>query len=223
MSGPFLLFDEQPYSLSGIVYGTLLNQRDALDSIGDAACQPPYNARPKAPVLYVKPRNTLSYSGQSMPMPEEIDVLLLRATVGIVISRPASRVTPVEALAHAAGVTLIADLCLPHEGFYRPSMRFVARDGSCFVGPRIAPLSIIGDPDAISIAVEIDGEYRLTTTMGGMIRPTAQLLADVTEFMTLSPGDILMLGACACMPYVRKGQRFEVSAKGIGELQGAIV
>lgn len=41
--------------------------------------------------------------------------------------------------------------------------------------------------------------------------------------MTLSPGDILMLGACACMPYVRKGQRFEVSAKGIGELQGAIV
>lgn len=40
-------------------------------------------------------------------------------------------------------------------------------------GPRIAPLSIIGDPDAISIAVEIDREYRLTTTMGGMIRPTA--------------------------------------------------
>ena len=218
-----LMFDDPPYRLSGIVYGTLLNQREALERIGDAASQPPYKAAPKAPVLYVKPRNTLSGSGQSMAIPEQVDALRVGATLGLVIGRAASRVAPAEALAHVAGVTLIADLSVPHDSFYRPSVRFVARDGSCVIGPRIVPLSEVGDPNAVSIAVRIDGEPRQTASMAGMIRPAAQLLSDVTEFMTLLPGDVLMLGVCAGMAQVRQGQRFEISAEGIGQLQGAIV
>ena len=56
MSPLDLAFDVPPYRLSGRVYGALLNHRAALDALGAAAQPPPYQAPPKAPVLYVKPR-----------------------------------------------------------------------------------------------------------------------------------------------------------------------
>jgi 5-oxopent-3-ene-1,2,5-tricarboxylate decarboxylase/2-hydroxyhepta-2,4-diene-1,7-dioate isomerase len=59
-------FDVVPYRLSGTVYGTLLNHRSAIAALGEAVNQPPYNAPPKAPVLYIKPRNTLAASGSQV-------------------------------------------------------------------------------------------------------------------------------------------------------------
>ena len=63
--------DVPPYRLSGVVYGTLLNHRTPGRTLGDALNQPPYNAPPKAPVLYVKPRNTLAAGGDPCPCPPE--------------------------------------------------------------------------------------------------------------------------------------------------------
>ena len=47
------------------MYGALLNHRSALAALGEAANRPPYNAPPAAPVLYIKPRNTLAASGSA--------------------------------------------------------------------------------------------------------------------------------------------------------------
>ena len=46
--------------VDGAVYGSLLNDRATLDAMGDALTQPPHNAPPRAPVLYLKPRLRLS-------------------------------------------------------------------------------------------------------------------------------------------------------------------
>jgi 5-oxopent-3-ene-1,2,5-tricarboxylate decarboxylase/2-hydroxyhepta-2,4-diene-1,7-dioate isomerase len=51
-----------------------------------------------------------------------------------------------------------------------------------------------------------------------MIRPAARLLADVTEFMTLGPGDVLALGAAAPAPRVRSGQTLMIEIDGGGSL-----
>lgn len=56
-----------------------------------------------------------------------------------------------------------------------------------------------------------------------MRRAAARLLADVTEFMTLRPGDVLMLGVPAGAPRARAGQRFAISIAGLGELEGSLV
>ena len=55
--------DVPPFRLSGVVYGTLLNHEPALAALGPATHQAPYKAPPKAPVLYLKPRNTLAACG----------------------------------------------------------------------------------------------------------------------------------------------------------------
>ena len=62
-------FEIAPFRLTGAVYGALLNHRSALTELGGKAAQPPYNAPPRAPVLYIKPRNTLAASGDAVEIP----------------------------------------------------------------------------------------------------------------------------------------------------------
>lgn len=216
-------FEFAPWRLSGVVYGTLLNDRAALAALGDAASAPPYKAPPSAPVLYLKPRNTLCGSGASVEVPTDAGEFEIGAALGIVIGRAAHRVHADDALAHVAGWTLVADLSVPHSSFYRPSVRFKARDRSCLVGPQVVPAAALADPDALAMQVSVDGKVAHIAHTGGMRRPVMQLLQDVTEFMTLHPGDILMLGIAAGAPRCAAGQTFAIECPGIGKLDGRLV
>jgi 5-oxopent-3-ene-1,2,5-tricarboxylate decarboxylase/2-hydroxyhepta-2,4-diene-1,7-dioate isomerase len=212
-----------PWRLSGVVYGTLLNDAAALAALGAAASQPPYKAPPKAPVLYLKPRNTLAASGSRVAVPADADAFEIGAALGLVIGRTACRVSVAQALSFVAGYVLVADLSVPHEGYYRPSIRFKARDGSCLIGPQVLACAAVADPGAVQLHVSIDGLRVHSASLVGAVRPAAQLLADVTDFMTLQPGDVLLLGVAAGAPQARAGQQFAIEAEGLGRLQGQLV
>lgn len=211
-----------PYRLSGTVYGTLMNDPLALAALGEAVHQAPYKAPPKAPVLYVKPRNTLAGEGDALALPAGWEALEIGAALGLVIGRTACRLSVDDALSHVAGYTIVADVSLPHDSFYRPSIRFKARDGFCPIGP-VMPAAAITDPDALGVRVYLDGQLAHTTSTAGRLRPAAQLLAAVTDFMTLQPGDILMLGVAAGAPQARAGQRVAIEIDGLGRLENAVV
>jgi 5-oxopent-3-ene-1,2,5-tricarboxylate decarboxylase/2-hydroxyhepta-2,4-diene-1,7-dioate isomerase len=213
-----LEFDLAPYRLSGVVYGTLLNHKPALQALGDAVHAAPYKAAPRAPVLYLKPRNTLAAHGASIGVPADAAELEVGAALGIVIGQTACQVTFEQAMQYVAGYTIVNDVCVPHDVFYRPSLRYRVRDGFCPIGPVVVPRSAITDPDALSVQVFVDGALKQTTTTGQRFRTVAHLLADVTEFMTLLPGDVLMLGVSAGAPRVRAGQHTRIAIEGIGDL-----
>ena len=216
-------FEFAPWRLSGVVYGNLLNDPAALAALGDAVNAPPYKAPPKAPVLYIKPRNTLAASGSTVGVPAEAAAMEIGAALGIVIGRTACRVSASDAPDHIAGWTLVADLSIPHDSFYRPSVRFKALDGSCLIGPAVVARSALGQPDALQINIAIDGKTVHIARTAGMRRPVAQLLQDVSDFMTLQPGDILMLGISAGAPRVAAGRAFAVEAPGLGTLEGRLI
>ena len=85
------------------------------------------------------------------------------------------------------GYTVCSDLSLPHP-YYRPSLRFKARDGFLPVGPWIVAARCVPDPDALEIRVEVDGSEAQRYSTAGMIRGVARLIADVSDFMTLAAG-----------------------------------
>jgi len=80
------------------------------------------------------------------------------------------------------------------------------------------PRAAIANPDELSVQVYVDGELKQQTTTGQRLRNVARLLSDVTEFMTLQPGDVLMLGVSAGAPRVCVGQTTRIVIDGIGEL-----
>ena len=215
--------DVPPYRLSGVVYGTLLNHRTAWQSLGDAVNQPPYNGAPKAPVLYVKPQNTLAAGGNPVLVPSGVLELEIGACLGLVIGRVACRLEELSALDYLAGYLIVNDVSVPHQPYYRPSIRSRARDGFCPLGPRVMPRSTVPDPDNLNIRVFIDGELKQQATTSQLVRPVGKLLADVTEFMTLSPGDVLAVGAAAPAPRVRAGQRARIEIDGLGRLENPFV
>ncbi|HNY45634.1 MAG TPA: fumarylacetoacetate hydrolase family protein [Casimicrobium sp.] len=222
---PRISFDAAPWRLSGVVYGTLLSDRAAMAAIGEAANQPPYKAAPKAPVLYVKPRNTLANSESTVAVPGDAGEFEIGASLGLVFGRTACRVSEADAIAHLAGYTLVADLSVPHDSFYRPSVRFKARDGSCVFGPRVVACNQIASPDTLTLRVSVDGQVVHRASNAGMQRSVARLIAEVTDFMTLRAGDVLLLGVAAGAPHVRAGQRFaiESDASELGQIEGALV
>lgn len=206
----------------GTVYGTLLNHRDALAAFGEQVHAAPYKAPPKAPVLFIKPRNTWAEHGAAVAVPADAPELEMGATLGLVIGRTACRVSAANAMSHVAGYVVMNDISVPHAAVYRPSMRFKCRDGFCPMGPVVAANDAI-DPDNLAITVALDGEVVHRSSTAGLIRPVAQLLADVTEFMTLHPGDVLAVGVAAGAPRARAGQRVGIAIEGIGQLVHTLV
>ncbi len=209
-------------SLSSTVYGTLLNHREALAALGDQVNVAPYKAPPKAPILYIKPRNTWAQSGDVVAVPSDVHALQIGATLGLVIGRSACKVGVADALDHVAGYVVVNDISVPHDSFYRPSMRFKCRDGFCPIGAYV-PRDAVANPDALAVTVAIDGVVVHHTDTGGRVRSVAQLLADVTEFMTLHPGDILSIGVSANAPLAHAGQRVSITIEGVGQLENVLV
>lgn len=213
-----LTFATAPYRLSGTVYGTLLNHQSARAAMADQFAAAPYKGAPRAPVLYVKPRNTRNVDGGIVEVPDGTPELEAAACLGIVIGRTACRVPQAQALDYVAGYLLVNDVSVPHPNYYRPSVRYKARDGFCPLGPRVTPRSNVPDPDALTIRTYVDGALVQTMNTADLERSVARLLCDVTEFMTLAPGDVLAAGAAAPAPRVHAGQTVTIECDGLGVL-----
>jgi len=210
-----------PWRLSGVVVGAALNDPRTLASLGAAVDAPPYKGAPKSPVLYVKPRHTLAEAGAPMVLPRGVPALEAGATVGIVIGRSACRVSAERAHGHIAAYVLALDLAAPVQSLYRPGARARALDGSCRIGVPVASSEFDAEP-AFELRVSVDGRLAQGSGTAGFVRAPAQLLADVSEFMTLAPGDVLLLGVPHGAPLVRAGQRVRVEGDGEGVGLGAI-
>ncbi|WP_249292029.1 fumarylacetoacetate hydrolase family protein [Metabacillus flavus] len=208
--------------ISGTVYGTVLNYKGELELLGDAVHEPPYKKTPAAPVLYIKPANTISGHGMLIPLPEGVEELQAGAALGIVIGKKAVRIKEEEALEYVAGYTVVNDVSIPYSSVYRPPIMQKCRDGFCPAGPWIAAREDVENPDALSIRVFVNEVLQQETTTANLIRPVSKLIADVTEFMTLEEGDILLAGVSENPPRLKDGDTVKISIESVGSLQNRV-
>ncbi len=202
----------------GTVYGVVLNDHRSLARFGDALEAAPYKGAPKAPAMYLKAANTVVGDGATVRLPKGETAVEIGATVGIVIGRPAARLAADTALAAVAGYVLVADLSLPHASYYRPAIREKCFDGACPVASRTVPAAETGRLAALELTICVDGVAIGTRTFAELVRDVPRLLADVTEFMTLSVGDVLLLGVEYQAPQARVGSSVHIEAGLLGSL-----
>jgi 5-oxopent-3-ene-1,2,5-tricarboxylate decarboxylase/2-hydroxyhepta-2,4-diene-1,7-dioate isomerase len=95
----------------------------------------------------------------------------------------------------------------------------MARDASCVLGPVVMPRAQVGDPDALAIRVFVDGVLAHSSSTAEHVRSAARLIADVSDFMTLIPGDLLLTGSAPDGPRVRAGAQIAIEIAGVGRLE----
>lgn len=199
------------------VYGVVLNDHASLHRMEAAFHAPPYRAPPKAPVLYIKPRNTHAVDGATVRIPADPGEVQVNATIGLVLKRPATRVRAQDALDYLAGYLIASDLSLPHASVYRPAMRQRCRDGFLPMGTLVVANGGFALDRAEAVTF-VNGTEVDRRDFASLVRPAAQLLADVTDFMTLDQGDVLMLGAADVTPLARAGDAVRIEVAGLGSL-----
>lgn len=209
--------------ISGTVYNILFNDKEAYERFKPFMTTSPYMAPPKAPVLYMKPFNTLIGDGVPIPVPKGYSELSMGPSLGIVIGKRATKVKQENALSYIRGYVIANDVQIPHTDFFRPALKETARDGFCPIGPWIIDQRSVSHPEHLTIRVIINGKAAMKRRVGPFIRPVETLIAEVTDFMTLEEGDVLLTGIHANAPYAKIGDEVIIEIEGVGKLKNRLI
>lgn len=205
--------------LDGTVYGVALNSRRHLERLGPALEQAPYVKPPVAPVLYIKPANTLNRSGGMVEIPAGIESLEANATLAVVFERAVAKASPAQVADAIQGYAIALDVCVPHDNLHRPAITARCRDGFLPIGPWIAPLA---DPDTAEIVTVVNGVEAARWSLADLKRPVFELVAEISRFMTFAAGDALLVGLNPDPAFVKAGDVVTASVAGLGALEVTI-
>lgn len=208
---------------TGTLFGIALNYRGLLEKRLEEFQSPPYQKLPVKPVLFIKTPNTRN--GHDLPLvyPSGVERLQPGPALGVVIGKNASRVSEQDALQYVAGYTVINEFSLPEDSYYRPAVKAKCRDGFCSIGPQFIPAEEVKDPHSLTLKLFVNGELRQENSTANFVRTIAQLVAELSEFMTLYAGDVLITGTPEGRVDVLPGDRVEVEIEGIGRLANTVV
>jgi len=149
---------------------------------------------PRYPSMFFRAPSSLVAHGQPLVRPKVSEQLDYEGEIALVIGREGRHVPRERALYHIAGVTLC------NEGTVRDWLRhgkFNVTQGKNFdasgsIGPWMD--TDVDLTQALHLTVRVNGEVTQDDTTASMIFPFADLIAYVTTFMTIKPGDVIITG-----------------------------
>lgn len=186
---------------------------------------------PAVPTFFAKYANALAADDATVRLPASSRKVDYEAEVAFVVGRTAREVAPAAALDHVAGFTLLNDLSARDLQFQTPQwMPGKVFDGSAPCGPALVTADELpAGPEAIGIALDLNGERMQESTTAELIFGVVELLAHLSTLMTLVPGDIVSTGTPAGVGgareprvWLRPGDELVTSSPELGELRTTI-
>jgi 5-oxopent-3-ene-1,2,5-tricarboxylate decarboxylase/2-hydroxyhepta-2,4-diene-1,7-dioate isomerase len=148
---------------------------------------------PTEPLVFIKAPNTFNGDNQTSVRPNNIEYMHYEAELVVVIGKTARKVSEAEAMDFVAGYTVCNDYAIRDylENYYRPNLRVKSRDGLTPISPNVVPKEAIPDPHNLALRTFVNGELRQLGTTADLIFSIPFLIAYLSEFMTLQPGDMI--------------------------------
>lgn len=185
------------------------------------------------PFMSLFPRFPRSFTGAEQPLirPPESHQLDYEAEVVIVIGKAGRRIAESDAYSHIAG------LSLANEGTIRDWVRHAKFnvtqgknwDNSGSIGPYLTPFTDAAQLDDIALETRVNGELRQQDRTSRMIFSFRKIVAYISTFTTLVPGDVILCGTPTGAGarfdppiWLKPGDVVEVSATGLGTLRNTI-
>ena len=174
--------------------------------------------------MFLKGPNAVAGHRACTARPADVKFMHYECELAVVIGRPARRVASDAALAHVAGYTVANDYAVRDylENYYRPNLRAKNRDGATLLGPWLVDASDITDPMNLELRTTVNGTVTQHGNTRDMILDVARLIAHLSSFMTLSPGDVILTGTPEGVVNVNPGDEIVTEIDGVGRLVGFI-
>jgi 2-keto-4-pentenoate hydratase/2-oxohepta-3-ene-1,7-dioic acid hydratase in catechol pathway len=185
---------------------------------------------PQAPILFAKWQNTLIGPGEPIVIPPVVTKCDYEAELGVVIGATVRGVSVENALEAVAGYICVNDVTARDLQFADGQWtRGKSPDTFCPVGPRLVPRDEIADPQQLSIRAILNGETVQESSTSNMVFGAADLIAYITQTITLEPGDLIATGTPAGVGafrkpplYMQPGDEITVEIEGLGSLTNPV-
>ena len=166
---------------------------------------------PAHPSYFLKPASSLAASGDELERPAGTELLAFEGEIALIIGTRARRVTPEEGWAAVSGVTAandfgLYDLRAADRG---SNLRSKGGDGFTPLGPEVIPAAGL-DPAGLRVRTWVNGDLVQEGTTDTLLFPFGRLIADLSQLLTLEPGDVILTGTPAGSSVVGPGDTVEV-------------
>lgn len=177
---------------------------------------------PSQPSYFLKPSTSVSAGGE-LVQPQGTELLAYEGEVAIIIGRGGRDITPEQAPGHIGWYAPANDFGVHDFRWADRGSNLLAKgqDGFTPIGPRMHAAGV--DPAALRLRTTVNGEPRQDTRGDELIFSPARLVADLSRFMTLEAGDVILAGTPSGTGVVGPGDTVEVSLDGAGTLTTTIV
>ncbi|MDQ1207723.1 5-oxopent-3-ene-1,2,5-tricarboxylate decarboxylase/2-hydroxyhepta-2,4-diene-1,7-dioate isomerase [Acinetobacter baylyi] len=205
----------------GNIFGVALNYKCLYESLRTSFNKKPYINEPIKPVLFIKTPNTRNVD-QGQVIKQKNQILQAGPSLGVVIGKSTSRVSQADAIDHIAGYVVINEFSLPEDTYYRPAIKAKCQDGFCAIGDVVAKQHV-QQVNQLQLSVWVNGELKQQGTTANWIRSPEQLIAEMSDYMILNEGDIILTGTPLGRVDLENGDEVTIEIEQIGKLTNHIV
>ena len=199
-----------------------LNYRDHAEEQGTAL--------PERPLLFAKWPNTLLGDGEAIRIPAITKQVDYEAELGVVVGRRASRVSAGDALEYVSGYVVANDVSARDLQFGdRQWVRGKSLDTFLPIGD-LVPAAEVPDPQALPIRAILNGEILQDSSTANMIFGVAEIVAFVSQAITLEPGDLIITGTPAGVGafrdppvWLQPGDEITIEIDGVGRVTNPVM
>jgi 2-keto-4-pentenoate hydratase/2-oxohepta-3-ene-1,7-dioic acid hydratase in catechol pathway len=189
---------------------------------------------PEHPIVFFKAPSCIVGANDNVVIPRHSTQMDYEVELGIVIGRTARYVEPKNALRHVAGYCVINDVS-EREFQLRKSGTQWSKGKGCDtfgpLGPWLVTADEIKDPQNLDMWLDVNGARRQTGNTKTMIFGVAEVVADVSSYLTLLPGDVITTGtppgvALGMKPepvWLKAGDVVTLGIQGLGEQKQRMV
>jgi 2-keto-4-pentenoate hydratase/2-oxohepta-3-ene-1,7-dioic acid hydratase in catechol pathway len=184
------------------------------------------------PRIFLKPPSSVAGPGCQVMIPAAVTKPDYEGELGVVIGRPASCVPESDALDHVAGYTVLNDVSARELQFdVSPPQTSFAKgmDGFCPMGPWLTTPEEAGEPWSMELRTWLNDELVQQGNTRDLIFPVSALIAHLSRYVTLMPGDVVATGTPAGSGafrtpprWLRSGDRLRIEVRRVGVLDHSI-
>lgn len=184
---------------------------------------------PQDPNLFIRTTKSVVGHDQSVVCPRASHQYDYEGELAVVIGRGGRHIAEDRALSHVAGYTCFLDGSLrDYQKHSFTAGKNFDSSGAC--GPWLVPAAQIPDPQSLTLTTRLNGTVVQHASTGEMILPVAKIIAYISIFTHLEPGDVIATGTPAGVGagrrpplWMKPGDRIEVEISRVGVLANAVI